>query len=66
MREASLIASTDRRGYSPAGAKSGFGTVACTVRTAPPLRHRDDGPAAVYPDGHKVWFIEGVKVREER
>lgn len=28
--------------------------------------HRDDGPAAIYPDGRKVWFIESVKVREER
>jgi hypothetical protein len=30
------------------------------------LRHRDDGPAATYPNGRKIWFIEGVKVREER
>lgn len=28
--------------------------------------HRNDGPAAIYPDGRKAWFIEGVKVREER
>jgi len=28
-------------------------------------RHRDDGPAAIYPDGRHIWFIEGEKVREE-
>jgi hypothetical protein len=28
--------------------------------------YRDDGPAAVYPDGRRIWFIEGEKVREER
>jgi len=28
--------------------------------------HRDDGPAATCPDGRRVWFVEGVKVREER
>jgi len=27
--------------------------------------HRDDGPAAIYPDGRRLWFLEGVKVREE-
>ena len=27
--------------------------------------HREDGPARVF-DGRKVWFVEGVKVREER
>jgi hypothetical protein len=26
----------------------------------------NDGPAAVYSEGRKAWFIEGVKVREER
>lgn len=30
------------------------------------LRHRDDGPAASYPDGRRIWFVEGQKVREER
>jgi hypothetical protein len=28
--------------------------------------HRDDGPAAIYPDGRRIWFVDGVKVREER
>jgi hypothetical protein len=28
--------------------------------------HRADGPAATYPDGRRVWFVEGEKVREER
>ncbi len=27
--------------------------------------HREDGPAVI-PDGRRVWFIEGQKVREER
>ena len=27
-------------------------------------RHRDDGPAAIYPDGRRIWFTEGEKVRE--
>jgi hypothetical protein len=27
--------------------------------------HRDDGPAAIYPDGRRIWFDEGVKVTEE-
>jgi hypothetical protein len=26
------------------------------------LRHRDDGPAAVYPDGRALWFHDGVRV----
>ena len=32
------------------------------------LRHRDpdEGPAASYPDGRRIWFVDGVKVREER
>jgi hypothetical protein len=30
------------------------------------LRHRDDGPAASYPDGRRIWFRDGVKVKEER
>jgi hypothetical protein len=30
------------------------------------LRHRDDGPAASYPDGRRLWFRDGVKVKEER
>jgi hypothetical protein len=30
------------------------------------LRHRDDGPAAIYPDGRRIWFVDGVKVREDR
>ena len=25
-----------------------------------------DGPAAIYPDGRRIWFVEGEKVREER
>jgi hypothetical protein len=29
------------------------------------LRHRDDGPAAIYPDGRRIWFRDGVKVRAE-
>ncbi len=29
-------------------------------------RHRDDSPAAIYPDGRRIWFVEGEKVREER
>jgi hypothetical protein len=31
-------------------------------------RHRDpdEGPAASYPDGRRVWFVDGVKVRSER
>ena len=29
-------------------------------------RHCDDGPAAIYPDGRRIWFVDGVKVREER
>jgi hypothetical protein len=31
-------------------------------------RHRDpeDGPAASYPDGRRIWFVDGVKVRSER
>jgi hypothetical protein len=29
------------------------------------LRHRDDGPAAIYPDGRRIWFDEGEKVHEE-
>jgi hypothetical protein len=28
--------------------------------------HRDDGPAASYPDGRKIWFRDGVKIREQR
>jgi hypothetical protein len=24
-------------------------------------RHRDDGPTAIYPDGRRIWFIEGKK-----
>jgi len=28
--------------------------------------HRDGGPAAIYPDGRRVWFVDGVKVRQER
>jgi hypothetical protein len=27
---------------------------------------RADGPAATYPDGRRIWFVEGEKVREER
>ena len=27
--------------------------------------HCEDGPAAIYPDGRGVWFIEGEKIREE-
>ena len=32
------------------------------------LRHRDPeaGPAASDPDGRRIWFVDGVKVREER
>jgi hypothetical protein len=30
------------------------------------VRHRDDGPAAIYPDGRRIWFDDGVKVAEER
>jgi hypothetical protein len=30
------------------------------------LRHREDGPAATYPDGRRIWFHHGRKVREER
>ena len=26
----------------------------------------DDGPAASYPDGRRIWFVDGVKVRSER
>ncbi|MEA2440042.1 MAG: hypothetical protein QOH76_1466 [Thermoleophilaceae bacterium] len=28
--------------------------------------HRDGGPAASYPDGRRLWFQHGEKVREER
>jgi hypothetical protein len=28
--------------------------------------HRDDGPAAIYSDGRRIWFKDGVKVREKR
>lgn len=28
--------------------------------------HRVGGPAAIYPDGRRIWFIEGKKVREDR
>ena len=32
------------------------------------LRHRDpdEGPAASYPDGRRIWFVDGVKVKSER
>jgi hypothetical protein len=30
------------------------------------FRHRDDGPAATYPDGRRIWFDAGGKIREER
>jgi hypothetical protein len=26
------------------------------------LRHRDNGPAAVYPGGRRIWFVDGVRV----
>jgi hypothetical protein len=28
--------------------------------------HRDGGPAATYPDDRRIWFKDGVKVREGR
>ena len=28
--------------------------------------HRVGGPAAIYPDGRRIWFLEGEKMREER
>ncbi len=28
--------------------------------------HRQGGPAAIYPDGRRIWFENGVKIREER
>lgn len=27
--------------------------------------HRDDGPAVIYPDGTKEWWLNGKKVTEQ-
>jgi hypothetical protein len=31
------------------------------------MRHREDGPAVIYPEGNKEWFINNVlyKTKEE-
>ena len=31
------------------------------------LRHGDpgEGPAATYPDGRRIWFVDGVQVRRK-
>ena len=36
------------------------GTV--TFRDEDGRLHREDGPAATYPDGREIWFIDGVRV----
>jgi hypothetical protein len=27
---------------------------------------RDDAPAAIYPDGRRIWFRDGLKLKEAR
>ena len=27
--------------------------------------HREDGPAVIFPNGHKEWFVNGSRTREE-
>lgn len=28
------------------------------------IRHREDGPAILYPDGYKEWWLNGLKLTE--
>jgi hypothetical protein len=30
------------------------------------LRHREDGLAAIYPDGRELWFVDGERVPPQR